>query len=203
MQKINPSVDMSHLGCEWMDILQTQCPPDWKALLPSVNLARTDRLLPANSLPVLSYLPEMVELAPSYNQPLIKELIKHRTKLHFNQTYGEDDFGADFLKRYGWIKFLGPDAYWHSDSLSSGLVLLGDNVLYPEHWHEAEELYFPISGSGDWYHENYGWRPKSPGDCIAHESNVKHAVRTSGEPLLLLYIWRGGDLQQKSDYHKR
>lgn len=83
--------------------------------------------------------------------------------------------------------------------MSSGFVLLGADTTYPEHWHKAEELYFPISGTGEWFHEDHGWQTKSPGDMIVHASNVKHAMRTIGEPLLLLYIWRGGDLLQKSE----
>jgi len=32
-----------------------------------------------------------------------------------------------------------------------------------------------------------------------HASGVKHAARTIGEPMIALYLWRGGDLNQKSD----
>jgi len=141
----------------------------------------------------------MKSLAPVENQLFIDQLITCQSYLHFNQTYSAEDFGAAFLEQYGWIKFLGPDAYWHSDQLSSGLVLLGDQVTYPEHWHIAEELYFPISGIGDWFHEFSGWQTKGPGDRVVHASNIKHSMRTNGEPLLLLYIWRGGDLIQKSE----
>jgi hypothetical protein len=192
---------LSDLAVKWMAMLKHWCPLGWQKSLPSLNFEQPDRLLPANSLPVLSYLRQMEAQSPPDNQPFIRRLNNLKSKLHFNQTYSTEDFGANFLEQYGWVKFLGPDAYWHSDQLSSGLVLLGDNITYPEHWHVAEELYFPISGIGDWYHESYGWQTKSPGDHIVHASNIKHSMRTNGEPLLLLYIWRGGDLVQKSDIH--
>lgn len=169
-------------------------------MLPTLNLAQPDKTLQPNPLPVLSFLPQMTALAPPNNRAFIQLLSDLHTELHFNQTYSAEDFGDDFLQQYGWIKFLGPDGYWHSDQLSSGLVLLGDNVTYPKHWHIAEELYFPLSGTGDWYHEDHGWQTKSPGARITHASNVKHAIRTTGEPLLLMYIWRGGDLGQKSAF---
>lgn len=180
-------------------MLEDWCPDDWTEMLPSLDLQNPDRILEPKALPVLSYLPHLKVLTPEADLPFVTRLDDLKTSLHFNQTYTADDFGADFLQQYGWIKFLGPDGYWFSDSMSSGFVLLGDNTTYPEHWHKAEELYFPISGTGEWFHENHGWQTKSPGDMIVHTSNVKHAMRTIGEPLLLLYIWRGGDLLQKSE----
>jgi hypothetical protein len=192
---------LSRLAVEWRAMLENWCPPDWRQMLPTLNLEQPDRMLPANPLPVLSFLSQMEVQAPPYNHPFVNNLNSVQSDLHFNQTYSTEDFGADFLQQYGWIKFLGPDAYWHSDLLSSGFVLLGDNITYPQHCHVAEELYFPISGTGDWYHENYGWQTKSPGDRIEHASNIKHSMRTSGEPLLLLYIWRGGNPVQKSEFN--
>ena len=83
---------------------------------------------------------------------------------------------------------LGPDANWYSDLLSSGLVLFGDHVTYPEHCHVAEELDFPLSGTAHWYHEEKGWTTIAPCPLILHASNIKHSMRTFGEPMLALYI---------------
>jgi hypothetical protein len=47
------------------------------------------------------------------------------------------------------------DAGLQSDKLSIGFVLLGDNITWLKQWHVTEELYFPISGKGYWYHEKY------------------------------------------------
>ncbi|MFT5975889.1 MAG: hypothetical protein ACI9YO_002068 [Gammaproteobacteria bacterium] len=189
---------LSDLAGLWMDQLKQRCPADWCSLLPTLNLEKSDRMLASKSLPVLSYLPQMAKQSPDENRLFIDHLLNIKSSLHFNQTYTAADFGDDFLQQYGWIKFLGPDAYWHSNVLSSGLVLFGDNVTYPEHWHVAEELYFPISGTAEWYHEENGWLKIPPSQLIHHASNIKHAMRTSGEPLLALYVWRGGDLGQKS-----
>ena len=170
-------------------------------MLPDLDLDQPDRNLSAKSLPVLSFLSQMEVQAPLSNKTFVNRLNQIHAGLHFNQTYSADDFGPEFLQKYGWIKFLGPDGYWHSDQLSSGFLLLGDNITYPKHRHLAEEIYFPISGTGDWYHENDHWQTKSPGDRIVHGSNIIHSMRTNGQPLLLLYIWRGGNLAQKSEIH--
>ncbi|MFT5116333.1 MAG: hypothetical protein ACI8P9_005701 [Parasphingorhabdus sp.] len=194
--------DLTVLAAEWMAMLEYSCPEDWRQLLPTLDLKKPDRMLIPKALPVLSFLPQMADLAPTKNRPLVNELIRLQPELHFNQTYSAEDFGAEFLQQYGWIKFLGPDAYWHSYELSSGLVLFGDDVTYPDHWHVAEELYFPVSGTADWYHEEKGWQLLSPGALVQHASNIKHSMRTRGEPLLALYIWRGGDLVQKSSINE-
>ena len=198
-QSSNIPTDMSDLAGQWLSLLERGCPSDWCQLLPKIDLQKPDWNLPPRGLQVLSFLPQMAELAAPENRKIVGQLIDLQASLHFNQTYSAEDFGAAFLQQYGWIKFLGPDAYWHSDTLSSGLVLLGDNITYPEHWHVAEELYFPISGTAEWYHEEKGWQQIAPGAMIYHASNIKHSMRTSGEPLLALYIWRGGDLVQKSN----
>ena len=43
-----------------------------------------------------------------------------------------------------------------------------------------------------------GWRLRAAGDVIHHASNVSHAMRTGGEPLLAFYLWRGGPLAARS-----
>ena len=194
--------EFTQLASEWMYMLKNWCPKDWVEMLLDLNLDKPDNELPAKSLPVLSFLSRMEDHAPNSHQPFVNRFNRIQADLHFNQTYSADDFGPEFLQQYGWIKFLGPDGYWHSDTLSSGFLLLGDNITYPDHWHVAEELYFPISGTADWYHESHGWHVKTPGDRISHASNIKHAMRTNGQPLLALYIWRGGDLLQKSELHR-
>ena len=194
------SEGLSDITKWWMDVWRQGCPDDWKELLPEINYEQPDRPLASNQLPVLSYLQTMLRQAPEATKPFIQLLMQYSQTLHFNQTYTEDDIGADFLKQYGWIKFIGPDAYWDSNVLSGGLVLFGDSVAYPEHWMEAEGLYYIISGTGNWYREDIGWKLRSPNEWVLHGSNVKHALKTDGEPLLLMYLLRGNNLTQKSDF---
>lgn len=47
-------------------------------------------------------------------------------------------------------------------------------------------------------HGEGGFRKRQAGEVVHHAANVNHAMRTGKEPLLALYIWRGGPLAQKS-----
>ena len=88
------------LAGEWMAMLENDCPEDWRQLLPTLDLQKPDRMLVPKALPVLSFLPQMADLAPAKNRPLIDEMIRLQPELHFNQTYSAEDFGAEFLQQY-------------------------------------------------------------------------------------------------------
>ncbi len=198
---MNPKFDRRFpdpLARAWWNLIKTDCPADWFELLPEIDFDRPDQSLEPQSLPVLQYLPRLLTLAATPYRGIIDKLIQAQPGLRFGQTYSEADFGAGFLLQYGWIKILGPDAYWHSDLLASGFLILGDDVSYPQHWHQAEEIYLPISGNAEWYRQDRGWQIQPVGSVIHHASNIKHGTRTIGEPLIALYLWRGGDLNQKS-----
>ena len=85
-----------------------------------------------------------------------------------------------------------------SRRLAVGFLLLGPDVAYPLHSHEAEEIYLVLSGTAAWRRGGEPWRDEAPGALIHHPSRAPHAMRTEREPLLALYAWRGGDLAQKS-----
>lgn len=187
------------LARAWWKLVKSDCPADWFELLPELDFDCPDRLFEPRSLPVQEYLPRLSSMATTPYRAIIDSLIQTQSDLRFGQTYSVTDFGAGFLRQYGWIKLLGPDAYWHSDQLASGFLILGDDVTYPQHSHQAEEIYLPISGNAEWYRQDRGWQKQSAGSLIHHASKVKHATRTIGEPLIALYLWRGGDLNQKSD----
>jgi hypothetical protein len=42
------------------------------------------------------------------------------------------------------------------------------------------------------------FQARGAGEMVHHASNVSHAMRTGADPLLALYLWRGGPLAQKS-----
>lgn len=119
-------------------------------------------------------------------------------RLAWRQTYGPEDFGADFLERYGWTELIGARGPVMSDRIAVGFLLLGPALTYPPHSHDAEEVYLPLSGRAAWRRAAQPWRRVSPGALVHHPSRLPHAIRTATEPLLALYAWRGGDLAQKS-----
>ena len=187
------------LARAWWELVNNECPADWTELLAEIDFDNPDQQLEPQSLPVLEYLPRMAAAKPAY-RVIVDAMIRAQAQLRFGQSYSNSDFGTEFLRQYGWIKMLGPEAYWHSDRLASGFLLLGDKVTYPQHWHQAEEIYLPICGDAEWYREDLGWQKQPAGSLIHHASNIRHGTRTTGEPMIALYVWRSGDLNQKASF---
>ncbi len=121
-----------------------------------------------------------------------------RAALRWGQTYTEADFGRDFLDRYGWTELVGTRGHFASETIAAGFLLLGPGVVYPDHHHVAEEIYVPLTPATEWRKGDGAFVARAAGEVIHHPSNVSHAMRTGAEPLLALYLWRGGPLAQKS-----
>lgn len=119
-------------------------------------------------------------------------------QLHWQQTYGAGDFGADFLRGYGWSEFAGLRGPRPSTRIACGILLLAPGILYPAHAHEAEEVYLPIHGVAEWQQGAGDFTPVPVGQAIHHAPWVPHAMRVGDQPLAALYLWRGGDLAAKS-----
>lgn len=129
---------------------------------------------------------------------LVEEVVRGAGGLEWRQTYGAGDFGADFLARYGWTELVGLRGPIPSERVAAGFLLLGPEVTYPPHAHEAAEVYLPLSGVAWWQKGDGAFAPVPVGQAIWHAPWVPHAMRTGAEPLLALYLWRGGDLAAKS-----
>lgn len=112
----------------------------------------------------------------------------------WQQTYTEEEVGADFLARYGWFELVGPSGHFGSDAIRAYVAYWGENLYYPWHLHEAEELYYIISGRA--LFEAEGMEPQilGPGDIRIHASNQPHAMTTTDSPILALVLWRGAGL---------
>jgi mannose-6-phosphate isomerase-like protein (cupin superfamily) len=155
------------------------------------------RIDPA-SLPVCAALAEAERGAVPLTGDLVRALVRATPDLRWQQTYGAGDFGAAFLRGYGWSEFAGLRGPVPSDRLAIGVLLLGPQITYPSHAHEAAEIYVPLSGTALWQGGEAAFAPVPPGQVIAHPSWLPHAMRTENAPLLALYLWRGGDLAAKS-----
>ena len=106
--------------------------------------------------------------------------------------------GAHFLENYGYTEIAGLRGPIPSEHVAIGFLMLGPATHYPPHRHEAEEIYVPVSGTAAWQGGNGMWRDEAPGTVIVHERNEPHAMRTSSEPMLGLYLWQSARLDQKS-----
>ncbi|MER8826894.1 dimethylsulfoniopropionate lyase [Mesorhizobium sp. M0938] len=156
------------------------------------------RPLEPHRLPCLRYLDRAAELAPPDARSLARFLTAHRNELRWGQTYSAADFGAEFLARYGWLEIFGTRGHFVNDEVAAGLLILGPDIVYPDHHHVAEEIYIPLTGGTQWRMGEGEFSRREAGEVIHHASNVSHAMRTGKEPLLALYIWRDGPLAAKS-----
>jgi hypothetical protein len=156
------------------------------------------RRLEPHPLACLRQLDRIVELAPAGARPLVELLAERRGDLRWGQTYSEADFGKTFIDNYGWLEVFGTRGHFVNDEVAAGLLILGPDIVYPDHHHVAEEIYIPLTGGTQWRMGEGGFRGREAGEVIHHTSNVGHAMRTGKEPLLALYIWRGGPLAAKS-----
>jgi mannose-6-phosphate isomerase-like protein (cupin superfamily) len=152
------------------------------------------RVVAPACLPVLHWLPPSGGCAPA----VVAGLYEMRGALSWRQTYAPADFGAEFLNRYGWTELIGGRGPVASERLACGFLLLGPETEYPDHHHQAEEVYIVLSGTAAWRRGAEDWQARPPGEIIFHGANVPHAMRTGPEPLLALYMWRAGDLLQKA-----
>ncbi|WP_315923458.1 dimethylsulfonioproprionate lyase family protein [Mesorhizobium sp. SP-1A] len=156
------------------------------------------RELAPQRLDCLRHLDRAAEIAPASARPLAGLLAGHRSRLRWGQTYGREDFGQGFIDNYGWCEVFGTRGHFANDSIACGVLLLGPGLLYPDYHHEAEEIYVPLTGETEWRMGDEPFRRRMAGEVVHHASNVDHAMRTGTEPLLALYLWRGGPLAQKS-----
>ncbi|TIQ50588.1 MAG: transcriptional regulator, partial [Mesorhizobium sp.] len=71
-------------------------------------------------------------------------------ELHWGQTYSEADLGKTFFDNYGWLEVFGMRGHFVNDEVAAGLLVLGPDIVYPDHHHVAEEIYIPLTGGTQW-----------------------------------------------------
>ncbi len=187
------------LYCEVRRLLRRALPTrhrDWLAMLPDAPIARpTD---PAG-LPVLAWLSRTRSCAVPGTQALVDAIAAMGASLPWGQSYAAADFGVDFQTRYGFMELIGPRGPFVADDIACGLLLFAPEMEYPQHRHEAEEIYLVLAGTAAWRAGTKDYATVPPGGVLHRRSWVPHATRMGAEPMLALYLWRGGDLLQKSE----
>jgi hypothetical protein len=148
-------------------------------------------------LPVLRCLPEFAADESGFGASLVADLCRNHHLLRWRQTYAAGDVGDAFLRNYGYAEIVGMKSL-PSRRIACGFLILGPSTLYPRHRHEAEEIYIPLRGTARWQQNDAVWRERRPGAVIHHVSDEPHSMQTGAEPLLALYVWRGGQLNQKA-----
>ncbi|MBB6485091.1 dimethylsulfonioproprionate lyase family protein [Rhizobium lusitanum] len=169
-----------------------------KHFIEGFDWSMEQRPLASHDLPVVRSLREIHRAGNGAEGALFHRLLQAADTLHWAQTYSITDFGSDFLQRYGWVELFGTRGHFASAEMAGGFLLLGPGVHYPDHHHTAEEIYIPLTDGSLWSKDGQPFLPHWSGGIIHHPSNIRHAMRTEDEPLVALYLWRGGPLAQKS-----
>jgi mannose-6-phosphate isomerase-like protein (cupin superfamily) len=91
---------------------------------------------------------------------------------------------------YAYVALVGPDGQIPSSECRLGLYLQQPGLHYPPHAHDAEELYFIVSGTADWQAGDRRFKA-APGQLIHHASAEPHVMATGETPLLAIFVWLG------------
>ncbi len=159
------------------------------------------RPIVSSSLPVLFWMSAVVAATHKKAGFLVDMLASVADQLAWGQTYSVDDFGSGFLEKYGWTELIGLRGPIASERIACGFLMLGPGIKYPQHSHEAEEVYVPLTEPSFWMRAEEDWELRKPCRPIYHASRTPHAIRTENVPLLAIYFWRGGNLIEKSSIH--
>jgi len=103
-------------------------------------------------------------------------LVAAAPTLAWRRSYSPAAVGAQFYENYGWTEFAGLTGPIPSKHLACGVLLLGPQVTYPPHRHEAEEIYVPLAGTAKWRHGNESWRERPPGNVIHHARHESRSI---------------------------
>lgn len=151
---------------------------------------------------------DLLEQALSRAKPGSKEVdllslfVRERFSRHWEQSYTLEDLpdGNNMLDNYGFCEVVGKHGPFLSDRVRAGVGVFGPEVDYPSHRHKADEVYAILSGSGWFRLGDDQPQLQTAGNLIHIPSQLPHGIRVADEPLAILYLWRSGDLREKSTF---
>ena len=110
--------------------------------------------------------------------------------VNWEQGYKEKEVGKDFLNKYGFFELIGPTGHFQTSEMALYVNFLDKNAYYPWHNHEAEELYFIVSGEAKFESKNQKEEILSSTKTRFHKSYQPHAITTSDQQILSFVIWK-------------
>ncbi len=158
--------------------------------------------LEPNMPPMVEEIFDLIDLDTLQDMPenrLLKELCKHHNTLHWREI-DPNYAGHAFAQNYRACIFAAPDldfwegAHYHLDQLSLGFAVQRPHTLYPDHHHEALEIYATLYGKASWRRGDGSFVEEGVGKLVYHDSNENHAIRTDDSYLITFYAW-AGDLE--------
>ena len=162
--------------------------------MPAVTLTepRSNEARFADNFPVMKHLEHALKLARGYGlAPLADDIATHAARFRWSQnaSYNDSNCSRSFLDGYAYAGLAGPDAPLPWAAPRTGVMLMGPNVLYPGHNHEAREIYMLLTPGAEWRLDNGEWFRPNAGDLIFHDSWQMHEMRTTAQPMLAVAAW--------------
>ena len=142
-------------------------------------------------LPVLRHLPQCIGECLLLDADLAAAIAACEDALHWMQSaaYNDEVLGEGFIANYGWAEIIGPRGFFPGDDFLLGLLMLGPQRHYKNHYHPAPELYWPLTAASLWSRDSGDFVEKPQGATIWHEPMMMHATKTEGSPLLTVWSW--------------
>ena len=158
----------------------------------AVDRSRVQRgPLPRLAHPAMAHLETAVAAAPD-GDVLTRAAVAAAGVLDWMPVYDGSDLGTGLSGGMLAAQMAGTYGCFASPRLAAGLFLLAPGLHYPVHTHEAEEIYYAISGRLTLQH-GLDATPFTigPGELSRTPPHRLHALTTGEVPVLLLYAWRG------------
>ncbi|MEM9330338.1 MAG: dimethylsulfonioproprionate lyase family protein [Pseudomonadota bacterium] len=133
-------------------------------------------------------------------QSLFDAVIAAAPHLYWQHSYTPEDDGIDqyYLDNSGWFNLIAPSGPFLSEKIRVSIGFWNKGLVYPNHWHEPEEIYLTIAGSAQYISHGRMAVRGGPGTTICHYSNQPHSAVFDEAPLLAAAFWRGDNLERKS-----
>lgn len=143
-------------------------------------------------LPALDSLPHALDNLNVGDDAFHAMLRDSAAAMPWYSPYDPKDVGDGPSLGMAAAQMAGPQGLWRRDDVFTGFFLIQPGVHYPLHDHEADELYFVISGSID-IQNGFAAAPRhiTAGNYSVTPSGVPHGLTTHDEPALMIYVWTG------------
>lgn len=153
-------------------------------------------------LPASDILAKCHEGSLPETRDLMDHFIRERGSRHWEQSYTRADalVGDDMLAGYGFAEIIGKRGPFVSERVRAGIGVFGQGIDYPPHRHKAEEIYMILAGSADFQLGNGAPMRRAAGDLVHVPSYLVHGFRMKDEPMIVFYLWKDGDLREKSTF---
>lgn len=153
-------------------------------------------------LPVVDILDSCRDDCDHAAHDLLECFGRYKHRLRWEQSYRKQDalVPPAMLDAYGFTEVIGLRGPFVSDRLRAGIGIWGAHIDYPQHRHDAEEVYVLLCGCADFRFDDGAAESYRAGDVVPVEPNRRHGFRTASASLVVFYLWQSGDLRQTSRF---